>query len=259
MHPHGAQSGIQLTRQAQRVDPEDPTINRSQGGLAVQVRNVTFSYRSGPEILRMREFQIERGERVFLYGPSGCGKTTLLGLIAGVLRVNPGGELRVLDQDLGRMSNHRRDAFRGAHIGYIFQLFNLIPYLNVRDNITLPCRLSNERRHRLGGRDLAESAEESAAQLGVGGLLSNDVTKLSVGQQQRVAAARALLGNPQLIIADEPTSALDFDQREQFLFTLFERSREQGATLIFVSHDRSLAPLFDRSVSLLDINEISGY
>lgn len=256
MLPRDAQPGIRLVGTASRIDPGALTPKPNQSGLAVQIRNATFSYRAGPEILRIREFQVERGERVFLYGPSGCGKTTLLGLIAGVLPANPRSELRVLDQDLAAMTNRHRDAFRGAHIGYIFQLFNLIPYLSVIDNITLPCRLSGERRQGLGGRDLAKSAEESASQLGVHALLNKDVTQLSVGQQQRVAAARALLGNPQLVVADEPTSALDFDQRERFLHALFDRCRTQASTLIFVSHDRGLAPLFDRSVSLPDINEV---
>jgi putative ABC transport system ATP-binding protein len=221
---------------------------------AIEIRKVAFSYRAGKEILRIPTFQVQRGERVFLFGESGSGKTTLLGLVAGILHGHHG-ELRVLDQDLRKMSNHRRDAFRGAHIGYIFQLFNLISYLNVLDNITLPCRFSNERQRRLGGADLAKAARKIASQLGVEAFLHEEVTRLSVGQQQRVAAARALLGNPELVIADEPTSALDYDQRERFLQLLFERCREAGSTLIFVSHDRTLAPLFDRTVSLGDINE----
>jgi putative ABC transport system ATP-binding protein len=223
----------------------------------IEIRNVAFSYRGGKEILRIPSFQVQRGERVFLFGESGSGKTTLLGLVAGVLHGHEG-YLRVLDQDLGNMSNHRRDAFRGAHIGYIFQLFNLISYLNVIDNITLPCRFSGERRRRLGGADLTKAAGTIATQLGVEAFLHEEVTRLSVGQQQRVAAARALLGNPELVIADEPTSALDYDQRERFLQLLFERCDEAGSSLIFVSHDRTLAPLFDRSVSLGDINEASG-
>jgi putative ABC transport system ATP-binding protein len=222
---------------------------------AVQMKNVTFSYRAGSEILRIPEFRVERGERIFLFGPSGCGKTTLLGLMAGVLKVSQG-ELRVLDRDLVKMSSHQRDSFRGVHVGYIFQLFNLISYLNVIDNITLSCRLNAARRRNLDGRDLIQIAKEAASQLGVGDLLNEEVTNLSVGQQQRVAAARALLGNPELVIADEPTSALDFDQRERFLRLLFERCRQAGSTLIFVSHDRNLAPLFDRAVSLPDINEV---
>jgi putative ABC transport system ATP-binding protein len=221
------------------------------------MRNVVYSYRAGKEILRIPKFDVARGERVFLFGQSGSGKTTLLGLVAGILHGQKG-DIRVLNEDFRKMSGHRRDAFRGTHIGYIFQLFNLISYLSVIDNITLPCRLITQRRQRLGETDLRQAAEQMASQLGVEALLYEDVTKLSVGQQQRVAAARALLGNPEVVIADEPTSALDFDQRERFLQLLFERCQEAGSTLIFVSHDRSLAPLFDRAISLADINEVGG-
>jgi len=224
---------------------------------AIYMRNVVYSYRAGKEILRIPRFDVARGERVFVFGRSGSGKTILLGLVAGVLHGQKG-EIQVLNEDLRKMSSHRRDAFRGTHIGYIFQLFNLISYLNVIDNITLPCRLIKQRRRRLGETDLRQAAEKMASQLGVEALLYENVTRLSVGQQQRVAAARALLGNPEVIIADEPTSALDFDQRERFLQLLFERCQEAGSTLIFVSHDRSLAPLFDRAISLDDINEVGG-
>jgi putative ABC transport system ATP-binding protein len=220
---------------------------------AVLVEDVAFSYRAGREVLRIPAFQIERGEHVFLFGPSGSGKTTLLGLIAGVLRVTQG-TLRVLDRDFTKLSNHKRDSLRGSHMGYIFQLFNLITYLNVIDNITLPCRLHRARRMRLDGRDLKSAAAQVASHLGIETLLAEDVSSLSVGQQQRVAAARALLGSPELVIADEPTSSLDVDHRERFIRLLFESCRQAGSTLIFVSHDHGLAPLFDRTVSLTEIN-----
>ena len=158
---------------------------------AVLVEDVAFSYRAGREILRIPGFQIERGEHVFLFGPSGSGKTTLLGLIAGVLRMTRG-RLRVLDRDFTKLSNHERDSLRGSHMGYIFQLFNLITYLNVIDNITLPCRLHRARRMRLDGRDLKRAATQVASHLGIETLLAEEVSSLSVGQQQRVAAARRL-------------------------------------------------------------------
>ncbi len=194
---------------------------------------------------------------MFLFGPSGCGKTTLLGVIAGVLRVTQG-TLRVLDRDFTNMSNHERDSLRGSHMGYIFQQFNLITYLDVIENITLPCRLHRARRLRLNGGDLDSAATHMASHLGIENLLKEDVTSLSVGQQQRVAAARALLGNPELVIADEPTSSLDIDRRERFIRLLFESCRQAGSTLIFVSHDHNLRPLFDRTVSLTEINAATG-
>jgi putative ABC transport system ATP-binding protein len=135
-------------------------------------------------------------------------------------------------------------------------MFNLIPYLNVLENITLPCRISPERQRRLDGRGREEEAKKLAAQLGIGPIVSDGVVDLSVGQQQRVAAARALIGAPELIIADEPTSSLDEDHRGVFLELLFDRCRELSSTLIFVSHDRRMIPLFDRAISLPEINRV---
>ncbi|HEX2168160.1 MAG TPA: ABC transporter ATP-binding protein, partial [Longimicrobiales bacterium] len=219
----------------------------------VLLNDTSFAYGSGPTVLNVPELRIERGEKVFIFGPSGSGKTTLLGLLAGVLR-SDAGVVRVLGTDLGQLSNRRRDALRAAHIGYIFQMFNLIPYLSVQENIVLPCRLSAERKARLGNVSADDAARLLADALHIGGLLDERVTRLSVGQQQRVAAARALIGSPELIVADEPTSALDSDRREQFLELLFERCAAADATLVFVSHDRHLEHMFDRALSLTDLN-----
>lgn len=219
---------------------------------SIQARNLTFGYSGGPTVLDIPEMFVDAGERVFLYGPSGSGKTTLLGLIAGVLRPPPG-TLHVLGQDVGGLSSAGRDRLRAVHIGYVFQMFNLIPYLNVRENIGLPARITAERRARLKG-SLDDAVADAADHLGIGHLLDERVTRLSVGQQQRVAAARALLGAPEVIIADEPTSALDTDRRQDFLELLFQNVEEAGSTLLFVSHDLTLADLFDRSLSLSDLN-----
>lgn len=223
---------------------------------AVLLENTQFAYGTGPAVLRIADLRIERGEKLFIFGPSGSGKTTLLGLLAGVLKADSG-RVQVLGTDLGSVSNRRRDALRAAHIGYIFQMFNLIPYLSVQENIVLPCRLSAERRARLGDVTADDAARGLADALHIGELLNERVTKLSVGQQQRVAAARALIGSPELIVADEPTSALDSDRREQFLGLLFERCVAADATLVFVSHDRQLEHMFDRAVSLTDLNAVS--
>jgi putative ABC transport system ATP-binding protein len=222
---------------------------------AVEIKGLLFSYRPPKAVLRIQNFAIAKGERIFLHGPSGSGKSTLLGILSGVLKAQEG-SVKILGQDLSRMSGPARDALRGAHIGYIFQMFNLIPYLKVIENITLPCRISKERGHRLNGVVLEKAAIEMAEQLGIGSILFESVTDLSVGQQQRVAAARALLGAPELIIADEPTSSLDEDQRENFLELLFKQCREIGATVLFVSHDRRMMPFFERAISLSDINKL---
>lgn len=221
---------------------------------AVAIEKLTFAYRSGPTVLDIPALSIPRGERVFLYGPSGSGKTTLLGILAGVLEARSG-KVEVLGTDLSALSGARRDAFRALHLGYIFQMFNLIPYLTVLENIALPCRINRERRERLGSGSLEEAAGAMARRLGLADQVGKPVTELSVGQAQRVAAARALLGSPGLIIADEPTSALDANRREDFLQLLFECCTEAGSTLVFVSHDERLMSMFDRGLSLPEVNQ----
>jgi putative ABC transport system ATP-binding protein len=204
-------------------------------------------------VLSIPSLRVEAGEHCFLYGPSGCGKTTLLGIVAGVLPASIG-SVRVLQEDLTQMGSARRDRFRGEKLGYIFQMFNLIPYLNVRENILLGCRLHLARRRRLGKETLESVARRITAALGIEALLEREVTELSVGQQQRVAAARALLGAPPLIIADEPTSALDAAHREQFLDLLLSQAKLAQSTVLFVSHDQSLAAMFPRRISLPEVN-----
>lgn len=220
---------------------------------AIAWEDLGFAYRAGREVLRLDPLAIAAGERVFLHGPSGSGKTTLLGLIAGVLTPTSG-RLRVLDTDLATLRPAARDAFRGERLGYLFQLFNLIPYLSVVDNITLPVRLHGARRARLQGTAPETAARSLAEALELGAYLDTPVTQLSVGQQQRVAAARALIGSPSLVIADEPTSALDADLRDRFLELLFAQCDSAGATLLFVSHDLSLGARFDRTLSLPTLN-----
>jgi putative ABC transport system ATP-binding protein len=219
---------------------------------AVALKGLRFSYRTGPVVLDLDDLTVPAGERVFLHGPSGSGKTTLLGILAGVLRADAG-EVRILGTDLTRLSGGKRDAFRGEHLGYIFQMFNLIPYLTAMDNITLPCRITSARRARVRG-DLETEARRLARSLEIEDLLDALPGQLSVGQQQRVAAARALMGRPDLLVADEPTSALDSDRRDAFLNLLFDSCRESGTTLLFVSHDRGLEGRFDRALSLPALN-----
>ena len=223
------------------------------GTPAVELAGLRFAYRAGRDVLAIDRLVIDRGETVFLHGPSGSGKTTLLGILAGVLQAT-GGHVRVLGSDFAAISSGARDAFRARHLGYVFQMFNLIPYLSVRENILLPIRLDAHRRARLGPRSFDEAVADIAGQLDIADMLESPISELSVGQQQRVAAARALIGSPEVIIADEPTSALDTDRREQFLQLLFASCKAAGATLIFVSHDHTLMPLFSRTVELSDIN-----
>ncbi len=214
---------------------------------AVELRGVRFAYDGGRPMLAVEEMRVEAGRRVFLHGPSGSGKTTLLSLIAGVL-VAQAGSVRVLGEEMGGMSAGARDRLRGERMGYIFQGFNLIPYLTVEENIALPCRLHAARRRRVAGPVDAE-VRRLAERLDIAGMLGSRVTRLSTGQQQRVAIARAVIGRPALVIADEPTSALDTDRRDAFLDLLTELTGGE-TTLLFVSHDRGLAGHFDEVVEL---------
>jgi putative ABC transport system ATP-binding protein len=226
--------------------------------LLIDIKGLQFRWQpSGPMVLAIEDLTVAPGERLFIKGPSGSGKSTLLGLISGVTTAAVG-SVRVIDQPLEQLSSVRRDHFRADHIGYIFQMFNLIPYLSVVDNVTLPCRFSARRRVKALSRGEALDAEARRLlqhlDMDHPDLHERAVTTLSVGQQQRVAAARALMGSPALLIADEPTSSLDADRRESFVRLLFDECRESGATLVFVSHDASLEHLFDRTINLATVN-----
>jgi len=222
---------------------------------AIEVEDLRFEWITGEPVLDIPSFVVARGERVFLQGPSGSGKSTLLGLIGAVL-VPRAGSVRVLGTDVGTLPPAARDRFRADHIGFVFQMFNLLPYLGVLENVVLPARFSARRCERAG--DVVAEARRLLDALGIGdpGLLSRDVGRLSIGQQQRVAVARALLGRPDVLVADEPTSALDTGTREAFLGLLMSECRSAGTTLLFVSHDTALGSLFDRSIGLDSINRV---
>ena len=224
----------------------------------IDLNNVCFRWKnSGSMLLDIPEFRMKQHEHVFLQGPSGSGKSTLLALVGGIL-VSGSGSLKVLGQELRYLSRSGRDAFRVDHIGFIFQLFNLLPYLSIEENVMLPLSFSSIRAKRAGRTkiDQVNEAHRLLKSLDLGEQLAekSPVTELSVGQQQRVAAARALIGNPELIIADEPTSALDADLRYSFLELLFSECKKAGSTLLFVSHDSSLSELFKRKISMDEIN-----
>lgn len=217
---------------------------------AISLSKCLFSYnQSNKLVINIDQLDIESGERVFLYGPSGHGKSTLLNLTAGVLKADSG-EVMVLGEDLTKLSQSKRDHLRGEKIGYIFQIFNLIPYLTVKENIILPCLINKKRTDD----DYDKQAEELIDSLGMREHINKKVTDLSIGQQQRVACARALIGNPQMIIADEPTSALDEKNTKEFMELIMREWEKRKFTLIFVSHDERLKSYFSRSISLPEIN-----
>ena len=229
----------------------EPSLDTSVD-LSIDASNLRFGYRSNPDVLDIDDLRVAAAERIFLYGPSGSGKSTLLALIGGVL-VPRAGRLAVLDHNLSATRGAARDRFRADHVGFIFQQFNLVPYLTVDENVRLPCRYSPRRLQRATDGD--GSAEQAAARLldalGIDTRLHDrKPTDLSVGQQQRVAVARALIGRPELIVADEPTSALDAARRREFIELLLSECGHSQSTVLFVSHDASLASHFDRSIDL---------
>lgn len=203
--------------------------------------------------LVVSRLELERGERVFLRGPSGSGKSTLLNLVAGTLRP-ASGRLWVADADFASLPTWRRDRHRADRLGIVFQQFNLLPFLGMVANVTLPCRFSRRRRdaatRRHGSPERAACALLAALGLEQELTSARPVSTLSVGQQQRVAVARALIGDPDLLLADEPTSALDADARDAFIRLLLQESDRTGAAVLFVSHDAQLATCFDRAESL---------
>ena len=202
---------------------------------------------------------VAMGERVFLYGPSGSGKSTLLGVLGGV-NVAQSGRVSVLGNDMKRIGARARDRLRAAHIGFLFQQFNLLPWLSAIDNVLLPSTFSAVRKGRASSeRPLREEAARLLTQLDLApSLWRKSAAELSVGQQQRVAAARALIGRPEIVIADEPTSALDAARQLAFVDLLLRECAAAQATLIFVSHDDRLAVHFDRQISLNEINRAAN-
>jgi putative ABC transport system ATP-binding protein len=224
-----------------------------KSGPIVVLREVAFAWPGQSEgALRLDGFRVAAGEHVFVSGASGSGKSTLLGLLAGIL-VPSQGEIVVNGTALQALTGAQRDRFRADHIGIIFQQLNLLPYLSVLDNVLLACKFSPPRRQRS-----AEQGETPAAAAGMllkrldlpESLWRRPAARLSVGQQQRVAAARALQGRPQLVLADEPTSALDADRQAAFMDLLQRECRAVGASLVFVSHDQRLAPRFDSQFAM---------
>ena len=224
----------------------------------IQLRDVRFRWnREGPLLLDIPTFKVEAGEKIFLEGPSGSGKTSLLNIL-GAICPPEHGSVKVNGTDVAKLIGAARDTFRADHIGIIFQMFNLIPYLSPLDNIILPCRFSKRRfASAIKRSGIKEEGLRLLAhmQLHDGLNINSPTFELSVGQQQRVAAARSLIGSPELIIADEPTSALDHKTRESFLNLLLEEAANSDITLLFISHDASLAGLFDRRIKLNNINE----
>jgi putative ABC transport system ATP-binding protein len=244
--------GLEAALGAPAAMVEASPVSVSKSKCVLVVKDMSFSWPGSSFRIGITDLSVRSDEHWMLEGPSGSGKSTLLQLLGGVL-LPQRGDVRMLGQSMGELSAAQRDLLRADHVGFIFQQFNLLPYLSALDNVLLPCRFSPFRRQAgESGGGLVDEARRLLAALGLG---AKDVQyrragRLSVGQQQRVAAARALIGRPALVLADEPTSALDADNRDAFLELLFSEARSANTAIVLVSHDANLRPHFERHLTL---------
>ncbi|WP_092010843.1 ATP-binding cassette domain-containing protein [Marinobacter daqiaonensis] len=225
------------------------TATSSHADTVILTRDLCWQWPGQAARLRFPDITLPPGEHLFIRGASGTGKSTLLSLLSGMNR-SMTGTLTVHGQELTQLSGGARDRLRADRIGVIFQQFNLVPYLDTLGNVLLPCHLSAHRRHQAGDSPPA-AARRLLAALGLPEeCLGRKPARLSTGQQQRVAAARALIGSPDLILADEPTSALDTLNRDRFVRLLLDQAANSGSSVVFVSHDPALAGHFERHLEL---------
>ncbi len=195
------------------------------------------------EVLHGIDLEIYKGEKVFLCGPSGAGKTTLMYILAGLERPERG-RVEISGMNLYALSRRRQAAVRNQQMAYIFQNYYLMPELTALENVMVPAMI--------GGKDLAGKAYESLERVGLAKRIDHLPAELSGGEQQRVAIARALVNSPEIIFADEPTGNLDSDNGAQVMDMLMGLSSEDGATLVVVTHDESLAEHGDRKLVIMD-------
>ena len=220
----------------------------------LKLRKVLFRWPGRSSFsLSLADLTVSYGEKLLLLGASGTGKSTLLSVISGTLLPDQG-SVEIAKTEITNLSASARDRFRAEQLGVIFQQFNLLPFGSVADNILLPLRFAPIRRNRV--KDAKSEVARLCAALGLPVDIGREkASSLSVGQQQRVAVARALIGHPPLIIADEPTSALDINSQDAFLDLLFTQAQTQGTSIVMVSHDERLGPRFDRILHMEEIAE----
>lgn len=224
----------------------------SNSSYALRLTDFSYAWPGQPALFHVASLSLPQGQHLFIQGPSGCGKSTFLSLIAGVQSVQSG-ECMVLEKSMASLSPTQRDRLRGEHMGVIFQQFNLLPYLGIQANLLLPVRMFASRAQASAQQwgDPVSQARALSQSLGLPDSHWNQpVHQLSVGQQQRVAAARALMGAPRLVIADEPTSALDETHQDEFLNLLLSTADRQKASVVMVSHNPRLAERFHQVLSL---------
>ena len=212
----------------------------------IELNNIMFAYDPGGFELTADALSIAKGEKAAVVGPSGSGKTTLLHLIAGIL-VPVGGKVAVDGQAVSAMNDKARRRLRLSTMGLVFQGIELVDYLSARDNVLLPCRMNRSLRL---DRKTRERADALLERVGLSEAAGRVVSGLSQGERQRVGICRALISKPTLVLADEPTASLDNDTATSALDLLMQMVEEHGATLVMLTHDKSLLPRFDRVVQV---------
>ena len=227
--------------------PSNPSV--------VKVSHLQFGWPNHPPLISNLSFELKAGEKVFISGPSGCGKSTLLNLLSGVIKPNRG-EIWIHNRPLHELDNSAKDQLRGEEMGFIFQQFNLIPYLSAADNILLPTYLYPKRKlaamKQYGS--TAAAVDLLLKMLGLpASVIDQPAHRLSIGQQQRIAAARAFIGSPSIVIADEPTSALDWNNQALLMDLFLRLANEHQTALMMVSHDERLSTRFDQKRSFAEL------
>lgn len=215
----------------------------------IELSDIHFTYPQSDFRLNIQKLQIARGNKTAVIGPSGFGKTTLLNLLAGIL-LPDSGDIKVAGKSLSQLSEKARRNFRIRNIGFVFQDFRLIPYLNILDNMLLPFRINSISKMDAYSR---QSAIRLATDLGLEAKLKNYPAKLSHGERQRVAICRALVNSPPVILADEPTGNLDPENKEKIMEILFDYVRQQQATLITVTHDMHMLKGFEQTIDFTHV------
>ena len=218
----------------------------------ISIQSLEFAYPGSDFRIQVPHFHVASGEKVAVIGPSGSGKTTLLNLIAGIL-VPASGAVKVGEFQVSALPDAARRDFRITHVGFVFQDFELLDYLNVLDNILHPYRIT--RALKLIP-EVRARATQLANQLGIGDKLGRPVQRLSQGEKQRAAICRALLPDPEFVLADEATGNLDPRNKERILELLFESVADHDATLLAVTHDHELLRHFDRVVDFHDFRSV---
>jgi len=217
----------------------------------IHIKDLEFYYPSGEFRLNISDFQVTGGAKIAVIGPSGSGKTTLLNLIAGIITPLKG-TVSVGDAQVSELGDRDRRDFRISSIGFVFQDFELLDYLNVLDNVLHPYRITGALKLDKAVRNRAEALTQ---EMGIGDKLKRKPNDLSHGEKQRVAICRALLPKPRLILADEATGNLDPDNKTLILDLLFKAVSDHNATLVAVTHDHELLKRFDRVVDFQEFRQ----